>query len=135
MFEAFPATYVALKLLCVAYLLYLAWKIANAAAPNGGTDAGTPMSFVQAAAFQWVNPKTWAMALTAITVYATSRDLGVILLVAVVFGAINFPCIAIWTWMGLQVKRWLRSPMRLKLFNYTMAILLLLSLYPFLVSS
>jgi threonine/homoserine/homoserine lactone efflux protein len=132
LFEAFPVTYTVLKVLSVGYLLYLAWKIANASAPKGAAGSGTPMTFLQAAAFQWVNPKAWAMALTAITVYAPAQSLVAIMAVALIFGAINLPSVSVWVWLGVQMRRVLTNPIRLKVFNYTMALLLVASLYPFL---
>ena len=67
----------------------LAWKIAHAAPIDGGSTAGQPMTFLQAAAFQWVNPKAWTMALTAIAVYAPGRTFEAITIVALIFGAIK----------------------------------------------
>ena len=114
----------------VAYLLWLAWKFANAA-PLGDSNSQTrPLSFLQAAAFQWVNPKAWAMALTATTIYAPDQSMTAILLVALVFGAINLPSVSVWTVLGQQMRRLLTSPARLAWFNRTMAVLLLASLYP-----
>jgi len=66
-FDAYPVAYTILKVVSVAYLLFLTWKIVTAGAPRGDSRSGTPMTFLQAAAFQWVNPKGWAMALTAIS--------------------------------------------------------------------
>ena len=129
-FDAYPASYAALKVLSVAYLLYLAWKIATAAPPREAAEGGRPITFVQAALFQWVNPKAWAMALTAVTVYAPSQSLGAIAAVAVVFGAINLPSVSSWTVLGQQMRRVLTSPGRLRAFNITMAVLLVVSLYP-----
>ena len=129
-FETYPISHMILKVLSVAYLLFLAWKIANAA-PIGGRDAaGSPMTFLQAAAFQWVNPKAWAMALTAVTVYAPSNSALGMVIVAVVFGAINLPSIGSWTLLGQQIARVLTNTKRLVAFNWTMAVLLVLSLYP-----
>jgi threonine/homoserine/homoserine lactone efflux protein len=70
------------------------------------------------------------MALTAISVYAPSKTLTSICLVAAVFGLVNFPCIACWTGLGTKIKAWLRDPSSLKRFNYCRATLLVLSLYP-----
>ncbi len=132
-FDAFPISHTILTVFSVAYLLWLAWKIANAAAPEGAPDADArPFTFLQAALFQWVNPKAWTMALTAITVYAADRSLLGILLVAAVFGAVNLPCISVWTVMGQQVRRVLTNPARLRAFNWTMAGLLVASLAPLL---
>ena len=130
-FEAFPVSYTLLKVVSLAYLLYLAWKIATAAPASSGADkAGTPMTFIQAALFQWVNPKAWTMALTAVSVYSPSHSLTAVAFVAGVFGAINFPCIGVWTTMGQQLQRILTNPMRLRAFNVSMALLLVGSLYP-----
>ena len=88
------------------------------------------MTLLQAAAFQWVNPKAWAMALGAISAYAAEGDLTSILLVVLVFALINLPCIAVWVLGGEAVRLVLTNPARLRLFNWTMAGLLVLSLYP-----
>ncbi|WP_249340063.1 LysE family translocator [Sphingopyxis sp. L1A2A] len=129
LFDLFPILNSVLKVVSVAYLLWLAWKIANAAAPDTETGArGKPMTFVQAMLFQWVNPKAWSMALTAIALYAPDRNLGAVLLVAVVFGLINLPSTSLWAVMGQILRGWLSSPARLRAFNWTMAALLVGSL-------
>lgn len=134
LFEAYPLSYDVLKVVSVIYLVYLAWKIATSAAPAGTNNAeaerGKPLTFIQAVLFQWVNPKAWTMALTALTVYAPSQSLLSVLLVAVVFGLINLPCVSSWTLLGQQLQRLLTSQRRLVVFNVSMAILLVASLYP-----
>lgn len=130
-FDRYPVTYDLLRVFSVLYLLYLAWRIATAVAPHAGEPArGRPFTFLQAAAFQWVNPKAWTMALTAISVYAPSHSLYASVLVAGVFGAVNLPCINVWTVLGIQLRRLLNNPMRLRVFNIGMALLLVGSLYP-----
>jgi threonine/homoserine/homoserine lactone efflux protein len=132
-FEAFPVAHTGLKVVSVAYLLYLAWKIATAAPPDSAKakTSAKPMTFIQAALFQWVNPKAWTMALTAVTAYTIPSDpvLG-LLLVAGVFGAINLPCVSSWTLLGAQLRRFLSNPRNLRIFNVTMAVLLVASLWP-----
>ena len=129
-FDAYPISHQILKVGSVLYLLYLAWKIANAAPVRQGKDTGTPMTFLQAAAFQWVNPKAWSMALTAVTVYTPDTTIAAIALVALVFGAINLPSVSTWTIVGQQMARFLTNTARLRSFNWTMAALLVASLYP-----
>jgi threonine/homoserine/homoserine lactone efflux protein len=129
LFDLFPILNTVLKVISVAYLLWLAWKIANAAAPDtAGSVGGKPMTFMQAVLFQWVNPKAWSMALTAIALYAPDRNLAAVLLVAVVFGIINLPSTSLWAVMGQALRGWLSSPARLRIFNWTMAALLVGSL-------
>jgi len=130
-FDALPASYQVLKVVSIAYLSFLAWKIATAAPPK--EDDGrrhTPFTFLQAAAFQWVNPKAWTMALTAVSVYSPTRSAEAVLGVALVLGAVNLPSISVWTLIGQQLRAFLADPLRLRVFNGGMAILLLGSLYP-----
>jgi threonine/homoserine/homoserine lactone efflux protein len=135
-FNAFPVSYLVLKVVSVLYLFYLAWKIGTAAPYSGDPDSGgAPFTFVQAVLFQWVNPKAWTMALTAVTVYSPSQSVAAMAFVAGVFGAVNFPCIGVWTTLGLQLQRVLTSQLRLRAFNIAMATLLVASLYPVLVPS
>jgi threonine/homoserine/homoserine lactone efflux protein len=129
-FHAWPPGLTLLKLASAAYMLWLAWKIAHAAAPEPGRAGGRPFSFLQAAAFQWVNPKAWAMALTALSVHAGDGGAGAVAVVAAVFAAVNLPSVSVWTLAGQELRRLLTNPARLRGFNWTMAALLVLSLWP-----
>ncbi|MBP0482614.1 LysE family translocator [Sagittula salina] len=129
-FEAFPPLYTILKAAAVVYMLYLAWKIATAGAV-GQADAGAqPLSFVQAAAFQWVNPKGWSMALGAITLYAPGHDVAGVLWIAVTFLALGTLSALTWTGFGTGIRRWLADPVRLTWFNRGMALLLVAAMVP-----
>ena len=130
LFQTYPLTRTAMEVVSVFYMLWLAWKIAHAAAPQDRQAGGTPMTFLQAAAFQWVNPKAWAMATNAVTLYTPDRSLWAVALVALIFGAINLPSVSLWTLTGQQLRRVLTNPRRLTIFNWTMAGLLVLSLVP-----
>ena len=129
-FDRFPVIYDVLKIASVIYMLWLAWKIANAAPITKNAQAGAPMTFLQAAAFQWVNPKAWAMALTAITVYVGDASLLWLGVGALIFAVVNLPSVSMWTIAGQQMQRFLTNPRRLRAYNWTMAALLIASLYP-----
>jgi threonine/homoserine/homoserine lactone efflux protein len=119
-----------------AYLVWLAWKIATAkgiGSEGAGGKGGParPMTFLQAAAFQWVNPKAWAMALGAVTTYASRAHLVLdVTMIALVFALTSAPCVGVWTGFGVGMKQVLSRPGPLRAFNLGMAALLLLSLYP-----
>ncbi|WP_289042755.1 LysE family translocator [uncultured Aliiroseovarius sp.] len=130
LFDLYPVSYTILKAGSVVYLLWLAWKIAHASEPGTSAAAGTPMTFLQAAAFQWVNPKAWAMALTAISVYAPTRSMAAVILVALIFGMVNLPSVSVWTVLGQKIRVILTNPTRLRSFNVTMALLLVATLFP-----
>ncbi len=127
-----PRVALALKLAAVGYMVWLAWRIATAAPPEPGRPGGRPFTAAQAAAFQWVNPKAWAMALSATTVYAPGPGAADMAAVAAVFAAVNLPSVAIWAALGQGLRGWLAVPGRLRGFNLGMAGLLLASLWPML---
>lgn len=118
----------ALKWVSMAYVLWLAWKIAHAAAPGTEGAAARPMGFLAACAFQWVNPKAWMMALGALSAY--SAGVGGTLVVALVFTLVNLPSVALWAAMGQGLRGVLSQPARLRLFNRAMALLLVGSMLP-----
>lgn len=129
-FDAIPHSRDALKLISVVYMLYLAYKIATASSLGEKATESRPLTFWQAVLFQWVNPKGWTMALTAMTVYAASGSLAAVGLVTLVFGIINMPSIAVWVVAGDRLKHFLTDTRRLRIFNIVMALLLVASLYP-----
>lgn len=133
-FLAEPRLQMALKIMGVAYMLWLAWKIATAGGIAEGKAGGRPMTFLEGAAFQWVNVKAWFMVMGAISVYAPAGlpplekalYLGGIMLIA------GSPPTHIWTLFGVGIRRFLQNPKALRAFNITMALLLVLSLFPML---
>ena len=133
-FMLWPETRLGLKALSTLYMLWLAWKIAHTAPPEGHTTRGRPFTFWQALAFQWVNPKAWAIGLTAVTVYAPDATLASFAVVTLVFLFVNMPSVSCWAVMGMQIRRLLTRPAQLRAFNITMAVLLVASLYPVLMT-
>ena len=131
LFEAQPQIYTLLKYAGAAYLIWLAWKIAGASGVDRGQSGPQPFRFWQAAAFQWVNPKAWIMAIGVVATY-TPREgfFANLILSALVLGLVNYPSISVWTLFGSTVGRALRTPRALRTFNGVMAGLLLLSLWP-----
>lgn len=133
-FVASPEFHRWLKYIGIAYLLYLAYRVATSGPGGQGKTMGRPLGFVQAALFQWVNPKAWIMAVGAITAYTTVQGDMVmeIALIAAVFFVIGVPCVALWAAFGIVLGRWLRSPRTVRLFNGAMAILMVASIVPML---
>ena len=131
-FTAFPALHLVLKVLGSAYLLYLAWRIATTRSLAKEGKAGTiPMTFREAAAFQWVNPKAWVMALSAMAIYTNpDQPFLSIWIVAAAFALVNLPSVSSWAGFGTALRGFLSDPVRLKWFNIAMGVLLVLTLWP-----
>lgn len=131
--QAYPPAFLALKVAGGLYLLWIAWKIGSSRTMAEGEAEARPMTFFGAAAFQWVNPKAWVMAVTAMAVYPNPNHYALTVgIVALVFAAVNVPSVSTWAGFGSALREWLSVPVRLKWFNITMAVLLVLSLWPML---
>lgn len=131
-FEILPILHLVLKALAVVFMLWLAWKIANAGAPKGAEAGQRPLRFVDAVGFQWVNPKAWAMATVATSAYLPVPGLAGVGLAAAVFMAFGLCSAGTWVLAGRTVSRLLKAEWHLRLFNIAMALLLLASLWPLL---
>lgn len=133
LFRAVPVLHEILKWAGAAYMLWLAWKIGTATGVTDKTAGSRPMTFLEAAGFQWLNPKAWAMALGAVTTYAPEGGgPTAVLLVAGTFMLVGAPCSAAWAGFGQGLRPFLDRPAALRAFNVTMAVLLVASLYPLL---
>ncbi|MFL1463949.1 LysE family translocator [Roseococcus sp. DSY-14] len=131
--RAAPGLHAALRWAGAAWLLVMAWRIATAApeAP-GAAPRGAPMSFLAAAAFQWVNPKAWVIALAAFAAYTTpGAAVAQAAVLALLFALVTLPLLAGWALLGVASAR-LLGPSGLRWFNRAMALLLVLSLLPLL---
>ncbi|HKB47089.1 MAG TPA: LysE family translocator [Ktedonobacterales bacterium] len=109
-----------------AVLLWLAWKIATAHGAST-TTGGKPVGFFGAAAFQWVNPKSWLICTSAAATYLDQRAgsaLGQSIAFAVTFVVAALPSIFPWLAFGAVMQRWLRSDRSRRIFNGAMGVLL-----------
>jgi threonine/homoserine/homoserine lactone efflux protein len=129
----FPIVHVGLKIGGTLYILYLAWRLATSRSIGDGRSSGRPMTFLEAVAFQWVNPKAWVMAIAAMAAY-TDPDSYVlsVLIVGLTFAAVGVPSVSAWAGFGMALRSWLADPLRLKWFNMVTGALLVLSLWPML---
>jgi threonine/homoserine/homoserine lactone efflux protein len=131
---AFPALHMVLRVAGGAYLLWLAWRIGTSRSLSANADSeARPLRFVDSALFQWVNPKAWVVAMTAMSVYIDDNaPLRSVLLICLVFALVNLPGVAVWAAFGVSLRRFLSDPARLKYFNICMGLLLATTLWPML---
>ena len=130
-FLNYPAIHQIIKIVGISYLLFLAWKIANATNTNTGKHLREPLTFIQAAAFQWLNPKAWVIAIGAIATFTTvgnfRSQVVIIVFAYLIVGSFSMGC---WLLMGASLQKILRSQKQLQVFNVAMAILLVMSVAP-----
>ncbi|HZP20722.1 MAG TPA: LysE family translocator [Bauldia sp.] len=129
-FAAFPVLQAIISIAGAIYILYLAWIIGTATAKE--KDAGKqPVTFLQAVAFQWVNPKAWVMVIGAAATYAAVAPFPWnIILMAAVFGVGGMASGLTWLSFGSGLRRFVRDERAVRIFNVGMAIVLALSVVP-----
>jgi threonine/homoserine/homoserine lactone efflux protein len=131
-FAAYPPLQIVLKVAGALYLLWLAWKIATSAPASGDeVQAASPISFWQAALFQWLNPKALVAALSGIALYVRPAYwLTDFTVLQVVYTIATILAVATWTGFGVALRRFLSDPKQARIFNVTMAVLLVASIVP-----
>ena len=131
---AYPTAHQALRFASLGFMIYLAWKIARAGIAAAAKSARPP-GFWRMVAFQWVNPKAWAMATGATAGFTTvgGDALSESVVIALVFCGVSWPCQLSWGIFGAAVGGFLRAhPFWLRVFNVSMAVLMLGVFAPFL---
>lgn len=132
--ESAPTVYDVLKVLAAVYLLYLAYRIATAPVTKGAEiRQRKPLSFTGAALFQWVNPKTWVMAVGVVATFAHESGGAYaleVLVIALVFLVFGTPCTTFWLLAGMSLSNILSKPVQLRILNVVLAVLLVASLIP-----
>lgn len=132
LFDKFPIIHQSIQVAGALYLLYLAWLIATTTTSRLTKKSARPLSFIQAAIFQWVNPKAWLIIAGALAAY-TDKSGNIYLQVAIMaltFIILGSPCSMVWLACGHALRKLLSDPAWLRAFNLSMAILLVSSLIP-----
>jgi threonine/homoserine/homoserine lactone efflux protein len=134
-FRTYPLIHQILKYVAFAYLLFLAWRISRAGRPDTTTVRARPLNLFEAMAFQWVNPKAWAIIFGATTLFTTAGGDAVVEIgtVAILFGLVCLPNGVVWCLFGTAIARFLSDDGHRRVFNVTMAVLLVASAVPTLV--
>lgn len=129
---AVPAAQWLLKIGGGLYLLWLAWRVANAGAAGPGDGARPrPLRFIEAAAFQWVNPKGLVMAISAMSVYVRpGHAMADVFTVTGAFAAVSPFAASTWALFGAALRTVLHDPARVRVFNIVMAVLLVATIVP-----
>lgn len=111
-----------LHLAATAYLGWMAWTVLRMKPPGDEMVQVQPVSFLHAAALQWVNPKVWTMAAGASGAYAIEgTGIAGALIIGAIFAAVCLPAVAMWTLFGVSLRKLLKSPARFTAFKVCMA--------------
>lgn len=127
LFEQYPLMRLILKVVGSSYLIYLAYRMFSASLQAKDAES-KPLSWLEAATFQFANPKGWVMALTAMSSFTLHTNTWLnVLAITIIFMVMSCLCISVWAVFGSILGRVLSNPRYLKVFNIIMVSLLLLT--------
>ena len=131
LFNALPWIYTTSKAVGCCFLIFLAWKILVAEKLVSEGNA-SPISLIQAAFFQLVNPKAVLVIISSVSAFTRGSDklFSDLLIFVGVFFIITLSSACIWTVFGSTLSTLLNQQRNLRIFNFSMALLLLASLIP-----
>ncbi len=129
-FDAWPLLHTFLRYAGATYMVYLAFRIATSTKISKAKETAQPLSFVEAALFQWINPKAVIYALSTLSIFTTPKGnfFEEILLLTIVAVLVSFSSITTWCLFGSAIGHLLKSVKALRIFNLTMAAALLASI-------
>jgi threonine/homoserine/homoserine lactone efflux protein len=135
--SGFPILREVMRLLSAAFILYFAWKIATTETDLSVEGPGRPFTFWQAALFQWVNPKGWAVAIAVASLYAPGgiNDWHRALSMALLFFAVTAACTSCWATLGTAIRKVLQDAVVRRWVNRGMAVTLVITMMPILLKS
>ncbi len=133
-FNQYPIVQTILRILGSLYLLYLAYRIYFSVNTQDDTKS-KPITFLESSLFQYVNPKGVMMAITTISIYTDHTNFEFISsfnqgmsLIFLAFLISNILAVLTWTSIGVFFNNFVKSKKAIKIFNGTMAILLVLTI-------
>lgn len=130
LFTAYPIAQTVLKVFGACFLLWFAWRVANAA-PADASARGRPIRFIEAALFQWVNPKALIIAISTMSIFVRPENpTNDVLTVGFVFFFMSILSVLAWAGFGAALRGFLSDPAKRRMFNYVMAALLVVSIVP-----
>ncbi|NIE77908.1 LysE family translocator [Pantoea sp. Tr-811] len=124
--QRWPALGVALHWAGVAFLLWMAWKLASDDGQLGDERQRPAPSAWQGAVMQWLNPKAWLAAVAGVGAY-TGGEQQLLWLFAWIYAPVCFVSVACWAWAGSVIRQYLREVRYVRLLNRGLAVLLVAS--------
>ena len=123
-FVRYPLAQRSLKIAGFCYLLYLSWRILRSSTGEENKGRGRPLHFYEAVLFQFVNPKAWVFVTTIAALFLPEGEEGLLrnaFLLSFAAGIIVIPCIGLWAGFGQGLRKFLRDPVKLRVFNAVIA--------------
>lgn len=130
-FDAMPVLHTVLGVIGAAYILWLSWRIATSGPLKISEDGRPPMGILAGASFQWINPKAWALSISASATYVPVENHVLNLsLAGAMLAVLSILCVGVWAIGGVALRQILTRPNYSLAFNISMSVILILTTMP-----
>ena len=128
LFLKFPQVQFYMKILCFFYLIYLSWTIIGSFS-DIKKESGRPLKFYEAAAFQFINPKAWTIAITVVSAFFPAEENFILATIFLTLTAaiVCFPSICLWALFGNSLRIFIKNEKIKKNIEYILAFLLIIT--------
>lgn len=120
---ALPRLRLALMAVAALWILWMAWKLWHSE-PAQTNASDRPFTFIEAVLFQWVNPKIWAVALSAVALVVDRTPIEQAALLGAIFCGVNLLVCLFWSYAGSLLSNLLADPVKWRVFMRGMAVAL-----------
>ncbi|WP_149086490.1 LysE family translocator [Pseudomonas prosekii] len=108
----------------VAFLLFMAFKLASDNGQVNAKDSARAPSMLYGALMQWLNPKAWLACVAGMGAFVANGEARLIWQFAAVYLVICYVSVGCWAYAGTFLRGYLSNPAGMRLFNRSMALLL-----------
>ncbi|MNS30429.1 Cysteine/O-acetylserine efflux protein [compost metagenome] len=125
--QQWPALTQGVRWAGVAFLLYMAFKLA---ADNGrvqASESAQAPSMLYGAIMQWLNPKAWLACVAGMGAFVADGEARLVWQFAAIYLVICYVSVGCWAYAGTFLRGFLNNPVGMRLFNRVMALLLVVS--------
>lgn len=109
------------------FIMYIGYKIASSKPEIEVNKEGATPKFFEGFLLQWLNPKAWIACVSGASIFSSTESCAPFLVFAGIYFFVCYASLAVWAVLGYRVSFLLNSPFRLRLFNFFMGVLLMLT--------
>ncbi len=108
------------------YIIYMGYKIASSKPELELTEKNTP-KFYEGFLLQWINPKAWIACVSGASIFSSAKSIGPFFTFSIIYFIVCYLSLGVWAILGDKVSHLLKDHFRLRLFNFIMGLMLILT--------
>lgn len=108
------------------YIIYIGYKIASSKSKLEISKRNAP-KFYEGFLIQWVNPKAWIACVSGASIFSSTESYNSFLTFTLIYFFICYLSFVVWAVFGDKVSHLLKDHLRLRLFNFAMGLLLMMT--------